>query len=241
MKRKILLILFAASLVPSLHTVNASAEEKPCLDCHKSIRAGKTAHPALDAGCPSCHGSPHAKKKPELSLISAPPDLCFNCHDKGMFTKKFQHSAVAAGMCTSCHNPHSSNNKKLLKAEPPDLCYSCHDKKAFTKKTVHAPVAAGMCGDCHNPHAADAMFQLLKPINELCLNCHADANIGNGVHVVRGFRSTGHPVKEKKDPVRTGRDFACTACHDPHGSEWVKLYRYKAQSSFELCRNCHKK
>ncbi len=240
MKRKILFLFFSTSLF-FLPGAFVSADEQPCLNCHKSVSAGKTVHPALDAGCPSCHAAPHAKKKAELSLVSAPPDLCFTCHDKAPFTKKVQHSAVAAGMCTSCHNPHSSNIKKLLKAEPPDLCYTCHDKGMFTKKNVHAPVAAGMCGDCHNPHSSDTMFQLPKPINDLCISCHSEANIGNGVHIARGFKASGHPVKEKKDPRRAGREFACSSCHDPHSSDWAKLYRYKAQSAFELCQNCHKK
>ncbi len=239
MRRKILLLFFLASLIPL--SVAYAAEERQCLDCHKALRAGKVVHPALEAGCPSCHAAPHAKKKPELSLVSAPPDLCFNCHDKAVFTKKVQHSAVAAGMCTSCHNPHSSNNRKLLKAEQPELCYTCHDKGMFTKKTVHAPVAAGMCGDCHNPHSSDTMFQLPKPIDDLCVSCHTETNIANGVHIARGFKASGHPIKEKKDPLRSGREFACTACHDPHSSDWVKLYRYKARSAFELCQYCHKK
>jgi predicted CXXCH cytochrome family protein len=111
----------------------------------------------------------------------------------------------------------------------------------FTKKTVHAALAGGTCGDCHHPHASDNLFQLVKPIDDLCISCHSEANIGNGVHIARGFKASGHPVKEKKDPRRTGREFACSSCHDPHSSDWAKLYRYKAQSAFELCQYCHKK
>ena len=212
-----------------------------CFNCHdKKIVSGKVQHSAVKAGmCTSCH-NPHSSENKKL-LNAQPPDLCYTCHDKGMFMKKHQHSAVAAGMCTSCHNPHASENEMALVSQPPELCYTCHDKGMFTKKNVHGPVGSGMCTHCHSPHATDNIFALMQPINDLCVTCHTEDNIRNGMHVVRGFRSAGHPVKGKKDPSRKGRRFACTGCHDPHSSDWQKLYRYQARSTFALCQYCHKK
>ena len=286
MKRFSYIILIALGVI-GVAAPLVTAEEKPCLACHKKLAAGKIQHAAVAMGCSTCHVKPHEKEKPVLSLMVDPPALCFNCHDKKIVAGKVQHTAVKAGMCTSCHNPHSSDNKKLLKAQapglcytchdkkmfakkhqhsavaagmcmschnphasdhekalvsqPPELCYTCHDKGMFTKQVPHGPAASGMCTHCHNPHAADTPFQLPQPIHDLCVTCHAGANIGNGVHVVRGFRSVGHPMRGKKDPLRKGREFACSSCHDPHSSAWPKLFRYKATSAFSLCQYCHKK
>jgi len=374
MKKVLFVILFFCSL---LIITNSYAQELPCLKCHKTKSKGKDVHPAVEMGCDSCHLSPHEEEKPRLSLIAEPPDLCFNCHDKAMFTKRSQHPPVQAGMCTSCHNPHSSDNEKLLMAEPPELCYQCHDEGMFNKKvvhpalemgctmchnphssdaearmlvqdppglcfqchdqseftaksTIHPPVQAGMCTSCHNPHSQDKdkllmaeppelcfnchdqgkfnnkythspveagmctschfphqsdnekllqtavpdlcfnchdnaeftrknihpalemgcttchsphasanIFQLLKPINGVCADCHPD--IGKTPHVISGFgRGKGHPLMGKKDPARPGRAFACSSCHNPHSSDSIRLFRYRASSPFEICTNCHK-
>jgi len=280
MKRQTIFFFFLLGLL--FFVSNADAEPQ-CLDCHKLKQEGRVVHPAVAMGCSSCHLSPHEKEKPTLSLLSDLPDLCYNCHDKTTFTKKSQHPPIQAGMCTSCHNPHSSNNEKLLLSKPPELCFNCHDKGNFTKKNihpalemgctschfphqsdnerllqtsppelcfnchdksefthknVHPPVEAGMCTSCHTPHASENVFQLLKPINSVCADCHPD--IGKTPHVVSGFSTKGHPLMGKKDPAREGREFACSSCHNPHSSESIRLFRYKAGSPFEICTYCHK-
>ena len=62
-------------------------------------------------------------------LKSDQPDLCYDCHSRSLFLKRYQHKPAVTGKCTSCHNPHSSNNGRLLTMAMPDLCYKCHDKK----------------------------------------------------------------------------------------------------------------
>jgi predicted CXXCH cytochrome family protein len=222
-----------------------SAEQPElCFGCHDDKRPKKkVVHAAVSMGCTGCH-NPHSSKNPKL-LVSELPDLCFNCHDKQKFSGKFVHAPVGMGMCTSCHSPHQSDNEKLLVSTPPDLCYGCHDKAAFTKKNVHAPVASGMCLTCHSPHAAEEMALLRKDPPFVCLDCHAD--VRKAPHAVSGFRAAGHPLgiakKNKKyleDPIRPGKRFYCGSCHNPHSSDSMKLFRYKADSTFALCTYCHK-
>jgi predicted CXXCH cytochrome family protein len=96
-------------------------------------------------------------------------------------------------MCTSCHNPHSSGNEKLLTATPPDLCYTCHDEKQFSGRHVMAGFSAGdnhpvkgkpdpsksgrelSCTSCHAAHSSNMKFlftnETASPDN-LCLMCH---------------------------------------------------------------------
>ena len=118
-------LLFAAQLPAA-----AKKKEAECLDCHAAIKTKKVIHAAVDMGCPSCHEAPHAKKKAELSLTAPVPDLCCNCHDKGMITKKIVHPPVADGQCTYCHNPHSSDNASILTQPVQELCAGCHDKQS---------------------------------------------------------------------------------------------------------------
>ena len=51
--------------------------------------------------------------KNEKLLMS--DEICFMCHDQAAFSKKTVHPPVAAMMCTSCHNPHSSNQQRMLR------------------------------------------------------------------------------------------------------------------------------
>jgi len=42
-----------------------------------------------------------------------------------------------------------------------------------------------------------------------------------------------------EDPKREGKPFDCLSCHVPHSSAWGKLFRYEAQNTASLCKNCH--
>jgi predicted CXXCH cytochrome family protein len=148
-------------------------------------------------------------------------------------------------MCTSCHTPHSGDAGKLLLSDPPVLCLNCHDKAEFNRKNVHMPVSGGMCLSCHRPHVSENIALLNSEPYSLCIGCHA--NVRKGPHAVTGFSSSGHPLgeprkrkKDVEDPARPGKKFYCGSCHTPHSSDYVKLFRYKASSAFELCNYCHK-
>ncbi len=234
-----------ASEVPHKKTNAISkglSSEQPdlCYGCHdKAMFTKKTVHAAIGMGCTGCH-NPHSSKNEKL-LVSEPPDLCFNCHDKKTFEGKIVHSPVAGGMCLSCHSPHSTDTEKLLLSTPPDLCFNCHDKAEFSRKNVHAPVAGGMCLSCHKPHASENIALLKNAPNAVCLECHAD--VRKKPHALAGGFSNGHPLggTGEDDPARPGKKFYCGSCHNPHSSDSIRLFRYKADSTFELCMNCHKK
>jgi len=217
----------------------ASAAELPCLQCHPSKKAGKIVHSAVEMGCSTCHGEPHRQEKPELDLTADVPDLCFQCHDAAAFQKKSVHSAVAAGMCTSCHNPHSSDRENLLTDTQPGLCYGCHDKGMFTKSVQHSPVAEGKCTFCHDPHASDNAYNLTSPLEDLCAMCHGDKSSGKHVLAGLGFGDT-HPVSGKPDPSREGKELSCVSCHSPHSSSHKGLFVHD-ETKENLCLLCHKK
>lgn len=200
---------------------DALAEESCVSDkCHATLLKGKTVHPIAET-CESCHESvatPHPQKGTKtFKLTQEPPDLCYTCHEK-FGTKSEVHPPVQQGVCTMCHNPHSSNEPKLLAQPLKDLCGTCHaDHVDF--KVVHGPVSAGDCTACHTPHESDTKKLLLKEGEALCVGCHLDM-----------------PEVLKKKHVHPALAGGCTSCHNPHGSDHPKML---AQEGQDLCFLCH--
>jgi predicted CXXCH cytochrome family protein len=187
--------------------------------CHATILKGKTVHPPTET-CGSCHEAvttPHPQKgKKTFKLSQAPPELCFSCHDA--FGKLHIHPPVKLGKCTTCHDPHSSGEAKLLRQPVSELCRSCHPDQTKAK-FLHGPVSAGDCTACHSPHESDNPSLLVKAGEELCFGCHSD-------------------VQEslKKKNVHPALEGGCASCHDPHGSDHPKLL---AEEGAKLCFQCH--
>jgi predicted CXXCH cytochrome family protein len=254
MRRKaanaLVLAVVALLFVPVFLSPLSAAGKTKCLSCHKKLAKGKFAHQALQMGCPACHSAidagivPHKKTNAFAhGLSSEQPDLCYGCHDQGLFAKNDVHPAVGMG-CTGCHDPHSSKYAKLLKMKIPELCFTCHDKTDFTRKVVHPPVAAGDCMTCHSPHATDEMALLLKNKVALCLDCHPDAVHGQHAPTRQPPVSEQAAGKTRgpilRDPARPGKPFYCGSCHAPHSADNSYLFRFNAESSRDLCRTCHK-
>jgi len=199
-----------------------AAAEESCVSekCHATLLKGQTVHPVAES-CSACHESvepPHPKKgKKTFKLTQEPPELCNTCHTS-IADKKEVHFPVAQGMCTMCHNPHSSNEPKLLVQPMKQLCGACHaDHLNF--KFLHGPVSAGACTACHAPHSSDNQKLLLKEGEALCVECHVDMQ----------------EVLKKKNvhPALAG---GCTTCHNPHGSDHPKLLADEGQ---QVCFLCH--
>ena len=100
--------------------------------------------------------------------------------------------------CTSCHDPHGSDNKFMLQA---GLCVKCHEDFNNTYSFLHGPVAAGYCSACHGPHLEKSENLLMASGQQLCLNCHNPGLIFKG------------------DYHNRNNDKNCTECHNPHGGE----------------------
>jgi len=243
MKTTLTLSVFLAA---TLFTFPVSAGEINCLECHGDLVQGKSVHAAVSMGCTACHTAvdagdiPHKiSNKIPKGLSSEQPDLCYGCHDRSMFEKKFTHAALGMG-CTACHNPHSSKHEKLLTAEMLDLCYNCHDKAAFTKPGTHAPVVAGKCLGCHLPHSADYSFLLDNPLSKLCDKCHEGKS--SGKHILAGYGlGDRHPTQGNSNPAHPGKELSCTSCHSPHSSIKKSLLSNEAQGPDNFCLMCHTK
>ncbi|GBD97375.1 MAG TPA: cytochrome C [Nitrospirae bacterium] len=176
-----------------------------CLNCHKDkkkqLSTAAVKHGAIETkkSCLNCHDvhmSDIAK-----NLIMEPMDLCLSCHDreykrdvgkslmnmkKWLAENKDHHGPIKQKDCSGCHNPHGSNNFRILRNPYPptfykpfavenyNLCFSCHEKSIVlnpetTKLTnfrngnenlhfkhVNKPIKGRTCRACHETHASNS-------------------------------------------------------------------------------------
>ncbi|VAV83152.1 hypothetical protein MNBD_DELTA01-293 [hydrothermal vent metagenome] len=148
--------------------------------------------------------------------------LCLNCHKgaKSIISKRYVHKPVAMGLCTSCHNPHTSKNENLIGSELKDLCFKCHsEERLLPGSVVHKPVKEGQCLACHDAHSTDKKG-LVKDVGaKACYSCHPKENIAGKKNV--------HPEVKKGN---------CSVCHSSHSSQRPGLL---VKSTKALCMGCH--
>ncbi len=129
-----------------------------CLQCHPQIneimQQATTHHDALTIKkkCVNCH-NPHGSDVPKI-LRDVEMNLCLGCHDEELETptgtiidmkswiedNPERHGPIRLKNCTACHQPHGSENFRILKKTFPaefyrpfeletySLCFGCHEK-----------------------------------------------------------------------------------------------------------------
>ena len=82
------------------------------------------------------------------------------------FEKKFTnlHGPVGAGLCSACHENHTSKEPHLLKNKGKDLCFNCHLPKDVYANKAHKATEKQNCTSCHNPHGSQFPNLLTKNI-----------------------------------------------------------------------------
>jgi DmsE family decaheme c-type cytochrome len=108
------------------------SEPHLCLQCHNEVKSNFTMpfrHRVLEATmrCSDCH-NPHGGfelKQTRLTIGADAP--CLKCHTQYQGPFVYEHSPVKVEGCAICHDPHGSNNPRLLRrAEVFQLCIECH-------------------------------------------------------------------------------------------------------------------
>jgi predicted CXXCH cytochrome family protein len=108
-----------------------------CYDCHSEKQAqvdsSKSAHPVAGE-CLTCH-SPHGTDQNHL-VKSDIYGLCTSCHEDqkinhpvGRHPLRFAKVKNGSELsCVTCHNPHGSENEKLLRfaGSSMEVCAQCH-------------------------------------------------------------------------------------------------------------------
>ncbi|MEN8264781.1 MAG: cytochrome c3 family protein [Nitrospirota bacterium] len=191
-------------------------DDKPpalCFKCHKEkkeeVTSAAVQHGALMIGkaCLNCH-EPHASNIAKR-LSMAPMDLCMKCHNKQVRAtdgrlltnmkelleeNKDHHGPIREKNCAGCHNPHGSDEFRILKEKYPSsfympfridsykLCFKCHEQtivqvpKTTTLtsfrngmdnlhfKHINNPTKGRTCRACHETHASNYPKHIRKSV-----------------------------------------------------------------------------
>jgi DmsE family decaheme c-type cytochrome len=187
-----------------------------CTTCHV-----RTEHANWDGGkhnsrnitCTTCHSVHEAKsEKAQLKKLSV-QETCVQCHRKEVNkVHKSSHMPVREGKmeCTTCHNPHGSQNVKMLREgnSITEACASCHSEKRGPFLFEHA-VGRENCVTCHDPHGSNNERMLVAKLPMLCQRCHIHSRHPATIYDVTQVNARSNRV--------VGR--ACVNCHQMvHGS-----------------------
>jgi predicted CXXCH cytochrome family protein len=147
------------------------------------------------------------------------------------FGKSRLHGALMGEKaCGTCHAPHASREKTLLREPMLQLCGRCHADSIERQRkspTKHPPIAEGRCTQCHSPHASDNDYLMPSAdVKEVCGKCH------------EWQKHSTHPIGDKViDPRNRNLSVQCLSCHRSHGTEFKHMFYYATVS--ELCTQCH--
>ncbi len=242
--QSVLMLVLVAVIVPRAlgqeHPVplEKNIDAAKCLQCHENKTKGKVVHAAMGKGCLACHLVRQNGDSTRVTLRNGrPATLCFSCHaNKQPLNIQGHIHSPAQSDCLKCHNPHSSENEKLLRqplsgGKGENLCLTCHWQGAKVPAAGSRHPALDMgCGTCHVNHKAGQRgkqefdFHLAKATPALCLDCHdvKDAKLAEAHH--------NQPF-ENAD---------CVQCHDPHQSKSPKLLQAFLHQPFQGgCDTCH--
>jgi len=122
--------------------------EMPLINYHK---------PFQEKRCGTCHDQNTMGK-----FLKQQPALCYQCHPD--FSKKYKvvHGPVEGGYCSTCHESHKGDNKKLLKRVSQQVCLYCHNSALVLKNKAHKDIANDNCTSCHSPHGGENRMILKK-------------------------------------------------------------------------------
>jgi len=213
--------------------------------CHEDLGKKNVVHMPASNGtmCIMCHeaSTPTAH---DFKLKAQGGALCSTCHSV-LGDKKSQHMPVKMGMCTMCHAPHQSDQRKLLVAPVSELCGTCHSGAEFRGDTVHGPVSDGKCIDCHEPHASEHAKLVKAAVPGLCFDCHnRNLQDANGERLPAAKKPFESEEFDKHMPFGAGM---CLMCHAPHASDNYRLltgpypgefYASYADEKY-FCFGCH--
>ena len=141
-----------------------------CITCHTDTKASfmkRSNHPVGQGvmTCLSCH---RFSRRSDQNYISGNDRLCQDCHPEQGGPFPYEHAAansgdVNNGGCIECHNPHGSDNDRLLKQPVNQICKACHSVPRHAQNGQHGSAFAKInCIVCHTgTHGSFADRRLL--------------------------------------------------------------------------------
>ncbi len=105
-----------------------------CMSCHVQTRSqfSKPFHHRIREGamqCIDCHQPHSGIDRRQMRLTSFGEDACLHCHTEKEGPFVFNHAPLKIRNCQACHEPHGSNNTKMLvRSTVRGLCLECHSQ-----------------------------------------------------------------------------------------------------------------
>ena len=149
-----------------------------CLACHEATKADfsrRSNHPLQQGNlsCLSCH---EFTRRADQDIAYDLDRICRDCHPDQGGPFPFEHAAVNAyavegAGCIECHEPHGSENDRLLKQPGAAVCEQCHLRPPG-HETQHGGLAAERaCQTCHTGlHGSYVSDHFLDPDLPLIIN-----------------------------------------------------------------------
>ncbi len=212
------LLLIVAGTLPLTAAEHPVKLEKDvdCASCHEDKTKGKAVHSAIAMGCTTCHEVKTEGETTTVALTSPKDQLCFTCHEKAK--EEVKHGPYEKGSCVSCHDPHTSDFPKQLRAElNANFCLECHGPR----KDIPEKLALFKSQEI----TRDEFVQIPK------IFLSADHASG---HPIDGHPTTGIP-----NPMKPEEKLTCTSCHATHASTEAKLLPHPDKEGRDVCAQCH--
>lgn len=168
-----------ADTIKNPETMKPAAISEMCTSCHNRKEHAEwdgSKHDTRNMSCATCHSIHEPKTEKGQLKTEKITETCVQCHQKEVNkVHKTSHMPVKEGKmeCTTCHNPHGSQNVKMLREgnSVNESCSTCHAEKRGPFLFEHA-VGRENCVTCHDPHGSNNDRMLVSKVPMLCQRCH---------------------------------------------------------------------
>ncbi|MDE2382993.1 MAG: hypothetical protein KGO53_00125 [Alphaproteobacteria bacterium] len=251
-----------------------------CVNCHTTVKfqpglqPRQTDHTQTIGTCFSCHnGTLAISTGPIVGKLQGPngthlptADTCDTCHATTSFIPAlaFDHSAVKAGTCFTCHNNVQAIGKNASHLQTLNTCDDCHTTVVWKPVPVaqfkHTSTI-GTCWSCHNGTTAISTGKLTTKSaghiasSTACDACHRSTANWNVTSVqVDHTQTTGacitcHSGAMKlsltgglisfKSATHVNTTNTCDACHAAGGKPWAPVVAFDHTQALGACFGCH--
>lgn len=215
----VLVMTLAGPVLAAEHPVEIT-KDTDCASCHEDKTKGKHVHSAIAMGCTTCHDVKTENNTSTVNLVAPKNELCFTCHASEAKEEDTKHGPWSKGQCVLCHDPHTSDNAKQLRAQGNALCLECHEAKP-----------GGIPDKISVFKTQEVTREDLAGIRRLRITPQSET----------GHPFENHPIAKVDDPTRPGEKMSCLSCHVPHFSPEPKLGRdVKLDKQLtSACDACH--
>lgn len=135
-----------------------------CMSCHtqQKVDFSKPFHHRVKENameCVDCHQPHSGLDNRQVRNSFAGQEICLKCHTEKQGPFVFEHAAIRLRGCQGCHEPHGSNNPKMLvRTNVAALCLECHSRsKSVTNIFASQP---------------PSLHNLNSPTYRNCTTCH---------------------------------------------------------------------